>query len=97
MSSQLHQIMDEQDEKIDEIGKAVKRIKPMAGLIGQEIDKQKIIIDEMGNKMDTSEEKMGKAMTKLSQLLQTTDRGYMKTFMTLLCIAIVLFLFLMLG
>lgn len=51
----------------------------------------------MGNKMNTTEEKMGKAMTKLSKLLQTTDKGQMKTFMTLLCVAIILFFFLMLG
>ena len=55
------------------------------------------ILNEMGNKMNTTEEKMGKAMTKLSQLLQTTDKGQMKTFMTLLCVAIVLFFFIMLG
>ena len=55
------------------------------------------ILNEMGNKMDKTDEKMGKAMTKLSQLLQTTDRGQMKTFMTLLCVAIVLFFILTLG
>ncbi len=51
----------------------------------------------MGGKMDKTEEKMGKAMSKLSQLLQTQDKGQLKTFMTLLCVAIVLFIFLMLG
>ena len=39
--SYTNQIIEEQDEKIEEIGKAVKRIKPMTGLIGDEIDKQK--------------------------------------------------------
>lgn len=42
MSNDIHHIIVEQDEKVDEIGKAVKRIKPMAGLIGDEIDKQKM-------------------------------------------------------
>ena len=46
--------------------------------------------------MDKTDEKMGKAMTKLSQLLQTTDRGQMKTFMSLLCVSIILFMLLVL-
>ena len=39
--SYTNQIFEEQDEKIEEIGKAVKRIKPMTNLMADEIEKQK--------------------------------------------------------
>jgi hypothetical protein len=40
MNSNVHHIMQEQDEKIDVIGKSVKNIKQNTNLIGDEIDKQ---------------------------------------------------------
>lgn len=49
----------------------------------------------MGNNMNKTEEKMGKAMTKLSKLLKTTNQGQMKLFLSLLCISIVLFMILL--
>jgi hypothetical protein len=45
----------------------------------------------MGTKMNDTDKKMGKAMTKLSELLKTTDKGQIKTFIILLIVAIVLF------
>jgi hypothetical protein len=45
----------------------------------------------MDGGMTTSQEKMGYAMQKISHLLKTTNQSHIKYFMTLLCIAIVLF------
>lgn len=45
----------------------------------------------MDNGMTKTEKEMGKAMTKLSQLLKTTDKGQIKTFIILLVVSIVLF------
>lgn len=91
MSNATQSYYNEQDEQLEEIGNVVKRIKPMVNIIGDSIDTQKILLDEMGNKMNKTEEKMGKAMTKLSQLLKTTDKGQIKTFVILLIVSIVLF------
>lgn len=45
----------------------------------------------MGNKMNDTDKKMGRAMTKMSELLKTKDKGQIKTFIVLLLSAIVLF------
>lgn len=42
MSSNMQQMIEEQDKQIDEIGQVAKRIKPMTNLIGEEIGKQKV-------------------------------------------------------
>jgi hypothetical protein len=47
--------------------------------------------------MDKTEEKMNFAMKRLSTLLKTTSQGQLKMFMTLLCVAILLFIFLLIS
>jgi len=44
--------------------------------------------------MTKTEEKMGFAMKKLSQLLKTESESKIKMFLTLLCIAIIMFIIL---
>lgn len=46
--------------------------------------------------MAKTEDKMNAAMKKLSHLLKTTNKGQLKTFLTLLCVAIVMFIVLIL-
>ena len=88
------QIIREQDEQLEEIESAVINIKNNARLINETIDEQKVYIKEMDEGMDKTEEKMGFAMKKIGTLLQTQNKGQIKTFLTLLCVAIVLFLIL---
>lgn len=87
----MQNMIEESDKHIDEIKNVVQRMKPGVNKIGEEIGKQKILLEEIGNKMDETDEKMGKTMTKLSQLLKTKDKGQIKTFIILLIISIVLF------
>ena len=56
----MQKYYDEQDGQIEEIGNVVGRIKPMVNLIGDSINTQKVLLDEMGNKMDKTEEKWEK-------------------------------------
>lgn len=91
------QIIKEQDEQLSEIEMSVKRIKQNAKLIDVTINDQKQYIKDMGDGMDKTEEKMGFAMKKLSTLLQTQNKGQIKLFLTLLCVAIVMFLILILA
>lgn len=47
--------------------------------------------------MTQTEEKMSYAMDKLSRLLKTQNEGQIRMFLTLLCVAIVMFLVLVLS
>jgi hypothetical protein len=47
--------------------------------------------------MDRTEEKMNFATKRLSTLLKTTSQSQLKLFMTLLCVAIILFLILLIS
>ena len=74
----------------------MKRIKQNAKLINQTIDDQKVYIQEMNDGMDQTQKKMGAAMKKIGEFLQTQNQSQIKLFLSLLCVAIVMFLILLL-
>ena len=90
------EIIKEQDEQLNEIESVVKRIKENAKLINETIDDQKVYIQEMNEGMDQTQQKMGTAMKKISDFLQTQNQSQLKLFLTLLCIAIIMFFILLL-
>ena len=90
------EIIKEQDEQLNEIESSVKRIKQNAKLINQTIDDQKVYIQEMNDGMDQTQKKMGTAMKKIGEFLQTQNQSQIKLFLSLLCIAIVMFFILLL-
>ena len=91
-----NQIIREQDEQLDEIENTVKRIKQNAKLINKTIDDQKIYIQEMNEGMDQTQQKMGTAMKKIGEFLQTRNQSQIKLFLSLLCVSVVLFFILLL-
>ena len=94
--NQNFEIIKEQDEQLNEIESSVKRIKQNAKLINQTIDDQKVYIQEMNDGMDQTQKKMGTAMKKIGEFLQTQNQSQIKLFLSLLCVAIVMFLILLL-
>ena len=90
------EIIKEQDEQLNEIESSVKRIKQNAQLINRTIDDQKVYIQEMNEGMDQTQKKMGTAMKKIGEFLQTQDKSQIKLFLSLLCVAIVMFFILLL-
>ncbi len=90
------EIIKEQDDQLEEIKMIVNRIKNNSKLIQNTIDEQKVFIQEMSEGMDQSQQKMGAAMKKIGQFLQTQNQSQIKVFLTLLCISVFLFLCLLL-
>ena len=89
------EIIKEQDEELYEIQKSVNIIKHNSKLISSTISDQKVYIQEMSDDMDQTKKKMGKAMKKIGDLLQTQNQSQIKLFITLLFIAIVMFFMLL--
>ena len=89
------EIIKEQDDQLEEIESIVNKIKNNSKLIQDTINEQKVYIQEMNEGMDQSQQKMGAAMKKIGQFLQTQNQSQIKVFMTLLCISVILFLVLL--
>ena len=54
------------------------------------------LIKNLDIEMDKTQDKMNYAMKKLSHLLKTTSQSQIKLFLSLLCVAILLFIILLL-
>ena len=89
------EIIKEQDEELYEIQKSVKIIKQNSKLISNTISDQKVYIQEMNNGMDQTQDKMGKAMKKIGDFLQTQNQSQIRLFISLLFVAIVMFFILL--
>ena len=89
------EIIKEQDEELYEIQKSVKIIKQNSKLISNTISDQKVYIKEMNNGMDQTQDKMGKAMKKIGDFLQTQNQSQIRLFISLLFVAIVIFFILL--
>ena len=85
------EIIKEQDEQLDEIGLRVGIIKQNSRLIGNIIGEQEVYIQEMNQGMEKTQKKMGAAMKKIGDILQVQNVGQIKLFLSLLCIAIIMF------
>ena len=90
------EIIKEQDEQLNEIEISVGIIKQNSKLISQQIKEQEVYIQEMNKDMEKAQEKMGKAMKKIGELLHVQNVGQIKLFLSLLCIAIIMFFMLIL-
>ena len=90
------EIIKEQDEQLNEIEFSVGIIKQNSKLISQQIREQKVYIQEMNKGMEQTQQKIGKAMKKIGELLHVQNVGQIKLFLSLLCIAILMFFLLIL-
>ena len=90
------EIIREQDEQLNEIELNVGIIKQNSKLISQQIKDQEVYIQEMNKSMEQTQEKMGKVMKKIEELLHVQNIGQIKLFLSLLCIAILMFFMLIL-
>ena len=90
---QTHQIIEQQDEALTDLGMAVDRLGDMGRGINQELREQNDMLDAMDDDLDEAGEKMNFVMAKLSQLLKTKDGCMIWTIIILtliLCILIAL-------
>ena len=90
------EIIKEQDEQLQEINLNIRHIKQNSRLISEKIHEQEVYIQEMNKGMEKTQQKMGKAMKKIADILQVQSTGQLKLFFSLLCVAIFMFFMLIL-
>ena len=90
------EIIKEQDEQLQDIELSIGVIRQNSKLISKQISEQEVYIQEMNKGMEQTQEKMGKAMQKIADLLHVESVGQIKLFFSLLCIAIVMLFMLIL-
>ena len=89
MDQQEHRKM--QDDMMDGMTNNVETLNTYAVAIGDELDEQKILLDEFGNEMQTVQTRMDKVMGGMQKLLKTNNNNVICLIIFLTIVAIVLF------
>ncbi|VDL79730.1 unnamed protein product [Nippostrongylus brasiliensis] len=67
------QIIREQDEDLVLVGNSVSTLKHMSYKIGDELDQQAVMLDDLGQEMDTVDTKLDSVMKKIAKLTHMDD------------------------
>jgi syntaxin 6 len=70
---QTHQIIDQQDVALTDLGASVDRLGDMGRTINEELREQNAMLDELDDDLDDAGNKMNFVMAKLAKLLKTKD------------------------
>ncbi|KIH51788.1 SNARE domain protein [Ancylostoma duodenale] len=69
----IQQIIRDQDEDLVLVGKSVNTLKHMSYKIGDELDQQAVMLDDLGQEMDTVDTKLDGVMKKIAKLTHMDD------------------------
>jgi syntaxin 6 len=84
-------LMQRQDETLDALDAAVSRVGDMAVAIGEEVNEQNKMLDEMTTDLENVEEELGLVMGKLAKFLKTKNSWQLGTIMFLMATVVILF------
>jgi len=91
-------IVDSQEEQIERVGATVGTLKSMSKQIGNELDEQSVMLDDLGYEMEVTESKLDATVTKIAKALHMTSdkRQWTAIAVLLLIMFIVILLFIIL-
>nr|pir hypothetical protein C15C7.1 - Caenorhabditis elegans [Caenorhabditis elegans] len=67
------QIIQEQDDELELVGNSVRTLRGMSSMIGDELDQQSTMLDDLGQEMEYSETRLDTAMKKMAKLTHLED------------------------
>uniref|UniRef100_A0A1I7UAI6 t-SNARE coiled-coil homology domain-containing protein n=1 Tax=Caenorhabditis tropicalis TaxID=1561998 RepID=A0A1I7UAI6_9PELO len=73
--SRQEQIIQEQDEELELVGNSVRTLRGMSSMIGDELDQQSIMLDDLGQEMEYAETRLDTAMKKMAKLTHLEDES----------------------
>lgn len=91
--SRQQMIMREQEDSVEQIGAGVKKLQSIALEVGNELDMQKRILDDIDEKTDKVGGKMGFLGIKMDKLINNKDRGKICAIFILMIILVIVAVF----
>jgi hypothetical protein len=87
---QTKQIIDHQDHAVEQLGHAVDRLHSIGKEINIEIKEQNVLLDQLGEDVDTASNRMNSVQEALGKLLQTKDGCQIWTIVILALVLVIL-------
>lgn len=96
--NQQSSMFEQQDSQLDMLGETIGTLKTASRQIGNELDEQAVMLDDMGNEMECTESKLDATMKKVAKVLHiSNDRGqWMAIFILSALLFVILILFIIL-
>ncbi|GBG27570.1 Syntaxin-10 [Hondaea fermentalgiana] len=82
----------QQDEHLDELEQGASRLGHMATAIGEEIDAQNIMLDDLGDDVEAASTRLEATLSKMDKILKSNSRCQTWTILSLLGVLFVLIL-----
>lgn len=87
---QSRQMISQQDESLEQLGSAVDRLHMAGKEINREVKEQNIMLDELGNEIDSAGGRMQQVQDALGKLLKTKDGCQIWTIVILTLVLLIL-------
>ncbi|CAI2356791.1 unnamed protein product [Caenorhabditis sp. 36 PRJEB53466] len=71
--SRQEQIIQDQDDELEMVGNSVRTLRGMSSMIGDELDHQSIMLDDLGQEMEYAETRLDTVMKKIAKLAHLED------------------------
>ncbi|XP_028407811.1 syntaxin-6-like [Dendronephthya gigantea] len=72
-SQQQQLIMESQDDQIQLVGHSVGVLKNMSQRIGDELDEQNVLLDDLGHEVDMTDSRLQQTLQKIEKVLKLAD------------------------
>ena len=83
-------LLKEQDQEIDKLGDAVKRVKALGGVMRDELAEQAVMLDELESDVDKADEGMNSMQKRLKGLLAEAKNSDKALYSVIGCLMLLL-------
>ena len=89
-----NEIIRQQDQQLDKLHENVKIVGQIGQQIGDEIEKQQIILDEMGEQVDNTDIRIQSSRRKIDEIIEKSSNWKIGTFICFLVIVLIIIIIL---
>ena len=90
MQQEQKSLLKEQDQEIDKLGDAVKRVKALGGVMRDELSEQNVILDQLEEDVDRADSGMQTMQKKLRSMVEDAKNSDKAMYSIICCLLSVL-------
>ena len=90
MASEQKSLLKEQDQEVEALGDAVKRVKALGGIMRDELSEQNVILDELESDVDKADSGMRTMQKKLKGMVDQAKSSDKALYSVIACLVVIL-------
>ena len=90
MASEQKSLLKEQDQEVEALGDAVKRVKALGGIMRDELSEQNVILDKLESDVDEADSGMRTMQKKLKGMVDQAKSSDKAMYSVIACLVVIL-------